>query len=220
MRLGGIVIAAAALLVTAQCSSCGGGSGSALSSSQALALAGDLSGAMMEGAGSLNAKQPMPADFLKREAARIRKATSNGGVTVPAAQNTGVDPESISCNSNGTSCIFNEQLSYSVSCQTGGTIGVSGDLSGTGTQSTADISLQVDETINKWTCDGPTINGDPMVTLTGTFDYPSGPYEMTLSGGFTAGSQSCQLNVQVNMNADGSGDVSGTICGEPVSGSF
>ena len=92
-------------------------------------------------------------------------------------------------------------------------------MTGTGTSTMAYLSIQIVESIHDWTCDGPTLNGDPYVQVNGTYTYPADSMTMTISGGFLAGTESCQLNVTVNANGSG-GDISGTACGYNLNSSF
>ena len=209
-----IVLVLSGLLII----SCGGGSSSSSSSAITQTEAGDfvslLAGSAVSGLNASAQVQGRPAGMLQDLPARIRKGTSLAKLHVTP------QTLSVQCNSSGTSCTFSDQFSVPYSCQSGGTMNISGDMSGTGTQTMAYLSLQVTETINNWTCDGPTINGDPYVSLTGTYTYPADSLTMTLSGGFTAGSQSCQLNVAVNAGSDGHGDISGVACGYAINSSF
>lgn len=126
----------------------------------------------------------------------------------------------VQCNSNGTSCTFSDNFNVAYTCQTGGTMNVAGTMNGNGTQNSAYLSLQIEVTPHDWTCAGPTVNGDPYIQVNGTYTYPADTMTMTMSGGFTAGGQSCPLNVTVNGNSNGSGDISGTACGDSINGNF
>jgi hypothetical protein len=199
---------------------CGGGSSSSSSGSNNITQAetGDfvslLAGSAVSGLNSSAQAQGRPAGMLKGLPARMLKGTSFAKLHVTPQTLT------VQCNSNGTSCTFLDQFSVPYSCQSGGTMNITGDMNGTGTPNMAYLSIQVTETINNWTCDGPTINGDPYVSLTGTYTYPADSLEMTLSGGFIAGGQSCQLNVSINAGSDGHGDISGVACGYTINSSF
>ncbi|MGA8492113.1 MAG: hypothetical protein WB711_16925 [Terriglobales bacterium] len=152
---------------------------------------------------------------LEGMADRILKSKSGGNNAKVKRQKMQVQ-----CNSSGTSCTFSDNFNVSYTCQTGGSMEVAGTLTGNGTTNSAYLSMEIEVTPVSWTCDGPTVNGDPYVQINGTYTYPADSMTMTMSGGFLAGSQSCPLNVTVNGNSDGSGDISGTACGDSVSGSF
>ena len=198
---------------------CGGGSSSSSSSNgitqtQTADFVSLLAGSAVSGLSASAQAQGRPAGILRDLPARIRKGTSLAKLHVTPETLT------VQCNSQGTSCTFSDQFNVPYSCQSGGTMTISGNMFGTGTANMAYLSIQVTETINNWTCDGPTINGDPYVSLTGTYTYPADSLTMTLSGGFTAGGQSCQLNVSINAGSDGHGDISGVACGYPINSSF
>lgn len=197
---------------------CGGGSSSSssFSATDAQSFASDVAAAATNGLASGLSAQQVPNAMLKHMSARLlQNSLSNG-------HEPRLNPQtlSIQCNSNYTSCTYSDNWNVSESCQTGGTMGVAGTLTGSGTQNSANLSLQMEVTPNGWTCDGPTINGAPFVQINGTFAYPANTLEMTMSGGFSVGGQTCALNVTVNGNADGTGDISGTVCGNSVNGTF
>jgi hypothetical protein len=211
----------AAVLVALSCSvgaGCGGDntSNSSLSATDAANFASAVAAAATNGLASGMSGQEVPHDMLSHMAARLLRSTLNGD------HHPTLNPQllNIQCNADGTSCTFSDNWNVSETCQTGGTLGVAGTLTGTGTENSAYLSLEMEVTPNSWTCDGPTINGSPYVQINGTFDYPADTLTMTMSGAFTAGNQTCQLNVTVNGNADGSGDISGTVCGNSVNDSF
>jgi len=193
---------------------CGGSSSNSLSATDATNFASAVAAASTNALASGVSAREVPPDMLKHMSARLLKSTLNGG------RRPTIKQINVQCNSGDTVCTFSDNWNVSESCQTGGTMGVAGTLTGTGTPNSAYLSLEMEVTPNSWTCDGPTINGAPYVQINGTFDYPADTLTMTMSGGFTAGTQTCQLNVTVNGNADGSGDISGTVCGDSVNGSF
>jgi hypothetical protein len=162
--------------------------------------------------------QNLTAGNLKTMSARILKA-----MPARSLKKLNINPESlqVQCNSSGTSCTFSDNFNVPYTCQTGGTMSIAGTLTGNGTQNSANLSIDIIVSVIGWTCDGPSITTIPGgITITGTFDYPGNIDTMTIGGGFTAGSQTCDLNVTVNGNSDGSGDISGTACGDSVQGTF
>lgn len=202
-----------ALLASVFLASCTAGSGSSFTESQASSFVSLLAGSGTSALGSAAVQQGRPQGILAGMPARIMKAA--------AKQNLAIRPEDlqVQCNAAGTSCTFSDQFNIPYTCQSGGTMEVSGDMSGTGTATMAYLSIQMVESINGWTCNGPTINGDPNVQVNGTYTYPADSLRMTLSGGFTAGTDSCMLNVTVNANSTG-GDISGTACGYNLMSTF
>ncbi len=199
---------------------CGGGStsnsgsNSSISQTQATDFVSTVAGSASAALGTAAAAQGVQSRALQGLSARIMKGT--------LAHNPNVKQQKmqVQCNSQGTSCTFSDNFNISDSCQTGGTMSVAGDMNGNGTPNSAYLSLQVMVTPHDWTCDGPTINGDPYVQINGTYTYPADSATMTMSGAFTAGAQTCQLNITVNANSNGSGDISGTACGDSINGTF
>jgi len=210
------LLALACVLSTA-CSNTGvsnGGSNSSISQTQATDFVSTVAGSAAAALGKAAAAQGVQSRTLKGLSARIMKGT--------LARNPNVKEQKmqVQCNSQGTSCTFSDNFNISDSCTTGGTMSVAGSMNGNGTTNSAYLSLQVMVTPHDWTCDGPTINGDPYVQINGTYTYPADSATMTMSGAFTAGGQTCQLNITVNANSNGSGDISGTACGDSINGTF
>jgi hypothetical protein len=128
-------------------------------------------------------------------------------------------------NSNGETC--NIPITYTGPCPGGGTIGVSGDLdftlnnSGGGTDSTS-----ITVTPTNCAVSNLTINGDPNVTVTTQVSFADDqlefPLTLTERGAVSYGpkpSGTCSLNVALTINSQSSCTISGTACGQPVSGS-
>ncbi len=201
-----------AILISVFLASCGAGGGSSFTEAQASSFVSLLAGSGTSAMGSAAVQQGRALGILEGMSARILKAA--------AIQNPKIRPAdlTVSCNSKGT-CQFTDEFNVPYSCQSGGTMEIAGDLSGTGTETSAYLSIQIVESINGWTCDGPTINGDPYVQVNGTYTYPADSMTMTMSGGFLAGTQSCMLDVTINANSSG-GDISGTACGYNLNSSF
>jgi hypothetical protein len=70
------------------------------------------------------------------------------------------------------------------------------------------------------------MNGDPSVTLGGLINFtqsvPTFPITLTEKGGISYGPHpagSCKLNVTYTINSETSCAISGTACGQAVSGS-
>lgn len=128
-------------------------------------------------------------------------------------------------NVNGESC--NIPVAYTGDCPGGGTIGITGALDFT-LNSSGDGSDSTTLTITPTNCSvsGETINGNPSVTastqINFTDDAPTFPITLSETGGITYGpnpSGSCSLNVQYTVSSETSCTVSGTLCGQSVSGS-
>jgi len=128
-------------------------------------------------------------------------------------------------SANGESC--NWAVSSTFSCSGGGTMAVSGDLSGT-LSNTGNGSAQAQITADPANCsvNGIVLNGDPHITVAGQAnianDAPVWPITGSETGGVTFGpnpSGSCQLNLNFSVSANLSCTVTGTACGQTVSGS-
>jgi hypothetical protein len=131
-----------------------------------------------------------------------------------------------SCTLSSSNGSFSCQISQSFSCSGGGTTAVSGNISGSVSESgTGSIQEQVVATPTNCSVDGITLNGDPDVTVAGQFNIsnwsPVWPVTGTETGGVTYGpnpSGTCQLNVTFTVNSNLSCTISGTACGQTVSG--
>lgn len=187
---------------------CGSSSSSSpISQTDASNFVANLAGAgfngMSEGIANESARGPSAA-ALKNIQARMMK--------MPANRN--VKPEAISCTPSGDIC--SGQFNYLTTCQTGGNMEAAAVLNATATIVNFDITI----TASDWTCDGPTINSNGVSINSSYESLEPIPFTMTISGGFTSGAQSCNLNITANANAEGSGDISGTACGYSINSTF
>lgn len=126
---------------------------------------------------------------------------------------------------NGTTC--DVPISYSGACPGGGTIGVSGDFdfslndSGDGSDSS---TLTITPT--HCSVSNETINGNPNLTvatqLNITNDAPAYPITFTETGGVSFGpnpSGSCTMNAKLTITSATSCTITGSLCGQTLSGS-
>jgi hypothetical protein len=136
-------------------------------------------------------------------------------------------PDSASgCTPSGSGESCNFPLSYTGPCSGGGNISLSGGIDGT-LNNFGDGSIATQITVTPANCSvsGTTINGDPSIALNGQINFTSGgptyPITFMESGGISYGPNpagSCQVNVTYSISALTSCTVTGTICGQPVSG--
>jgi hypothetical protein len=114
-------------------------------------------------------------------------------------------------------------------CNSGGAMKATGRITGSVSDTgTAFISFSVIETITDWSCESPlTINGDPYISLTGTFSFlngqPATTQHMGINGGIkwgTSSVQSCQVHLDTNFDRNGTGHTTGTVCGQSVDVTF
>lgn len=128
-------------------------------------------------------------------------------------------------NSSGETCDI--PITYTGTCPGGGTVGVSGNLdftlnnTGDGTDSASIVITPTNCAVSDLT-----INGDPNVTVTTQVNIASDQIEFPLTliekGAVSYGpnpSGTCSLSVALTINSQSSCTVSGTVCGQPVSGS-
>jgi hypothetical protein len=198
----------------------GGGNGGAsafinsLSEAQVTDFVALIAGAGADALDVTATAKNRPEGILKNMRARILKASS--------ARHAKVLPQQIvvQCNSDDTVCTFSDNFNVPYTCETGGSMDIAGELTGTGTPTSAYLSIGIQVSISGWTCEGPTINSTPLVDINGTYDYPADTMTMTISGGFSADGQTYMLNITVNANADGSGDISGTAGPYTINATF
>lgn len=125
--------------------------------------------------------------------------------------------------------LINVNVGSTTNCTAGGSIHVLGSLTGSlDNNGTGVLQLQVTETILDWQCIGSyVINGDPDISAAGTFSFLNGQQssmaQIDFGGGFkwgTTAAESCQMNLTMLFNPDGTGTVSGTVCNAQVNTSF
>ena len=122
--------------------------------------------------------------------------------------------------------MINQPVSYTLTCTAGGNMKASGSITGSISDTgTGVISLGIPITITDWGCEPPLIiNGDPYISITGTFSFlngtPSTQQHLGISGGFKSATQSCQILLDTNFNTTGGGHTSGTVCGYSVDFTF
>jgi hypothetical protein len=131
--------------------------------------------------------------------------------------------------SNGESCNIPISLTnYPCGGPQGGTISVTGDVDGTLNNSgSGSLSTQLAITPANCSVSNLILNGDPSINVAGQINFandetPVFPVTFTETGGISYGpnpSGSCQVNATYTINSSLSCTVSGTVCGQSVSGS-
>lgn len=193
---------------------------------------------LMIGCGSSNS---MNNSLSPAQAQSVATAVSSGVVqAMTGALGAVIDPlpggmhrigpvpntSAVTCvsSANGESCTW--PISTNFSCPGGGTMAVSGDLSGT-LSNTGSGSAQAQITADPASCsvNGVVLNGDPSITVAGQANIsnyaPVWPVTGTETGGVTFGpnpSGSCQLNLTFSVNESLNCTVTGTACGQTVKG--
>jgi hypothetical protein len=206
---------AVALAVVVLLGGCGGGSSSsALTQQQALSITADLFEAMADA--PLVAGGTAQVSRLN-EAAHIRNASPGealaiGPGSVTLAHST-LPPVTIP--------------TFTFSCPGGGTIMVSGSFTGSYSATATDAVETVVETIDACTDHGLTFSSDPTINITTTVNLSGDIFadQTTITGGFTAGKNSCSINESISATVNEttqavSGTISGSVCGLPVSGTI
>jgi hypothetical protein len=108
-----------------------------------------------------------------------------------------------------------------------GSVSVTGDIDGSlSTAGDGSVSTQITITPSNCAVSNLVIDGDPSISVAGQINFtntaPTFPIIFTETGGISYGpnpSGSCQLNATYTINSLTSCTVSGTVCGQPVSGS-
>jgi hypothetical protein len=134
------------------------------------------------------------------------------------------------CSPTGTgeNCNFPISLmDYPCTGSQGGTISVTGDIDGT-LNNSGGGSVSTDITITPINCSVSNliVNGDPNISVAGQINFtgtaPTFPIVFTETGGISyrpSPSGSCQLKATYTISSETSCTISGTVCGQPVSGS-
>ena len=182
----------------------GGSSTSGMSENEAIALSQQISGVAINGMNSVN-----PA------------ASENSELKANVAK-------TVQCSQDGSTCTYNIPISFGQNCTAGGRIAVTGSITGSTSNGSGLLQIGATETITDWQCiTGYIINGDPYITLAGTFSFlngaPSTQQSMDINGGFkwgTTAAESCQIDLSINFNSNGSGSISGSVCGYTANASF
>jgi hypothetical protein len=208
----GAIVAVATLLVwSAGC----GSSSNTLSQAQAQAVTQEISVALDEAL-----SQAIAANAVSEKGAHPSLATIVSNIH---------PDQSSSCTPTSTGENCNFQISDSVACSGGGTISVTGDVEGSLSNSGSG-SIQSQVTVTPASCavsgSSLVINGDPSVTVASQLNFtasaPTFPITFSETGGISYGphpSGSCQLNVTTSVTSATSCTITGTVCGQSVSGS-
>ncbi|MGP0020654.1 MAG: hypothetical protein ACLPHP_18945 [Candidatus Sulfotelmatobacter sp.] len=132
--------------------------------------------------------------------------------------------QSSSCTptSSGENCT----ISDTVACSGSGTITVAGDVDETLNNGSGSVQTQITITPANCAVSNLVINGDPSITVDSQISFtgsaPSYPITFAEKGGISYGpkpSGSCQFNVSSSITSATTCTVTGTVCGQSVSGS-
>jgi hypothetical protein len=215
--LAAIAVITVEIVLSSACG--GGGSSQSMSATQAQAVSQEFASAVEA---ALQTSITTEAQHNRQGLGAVLSSTISQAIkreTSPA------DSSGCVTSVSGTSC--NYPVSYSGSCPQGGKIGVTGNFDFT-LNNSGDGSDSTSLTITPTNCavSNLTINGNPNVTFATqiTFQDDNLAYPITLSetGGISYGpnpSGSCTVNATLTITSAQSCTVSGTICGQTLSGS-
>jgi hypothetical protein len=211
-----------AAMLTILFSGCGSSNNNTMSSNsmsqaQAQAVSGEVSLAIAQ---ALGGTVPSIAPAISG----ARPSLSTAVADLRPNSSSGCTP-----TSTGENCNFPISLTdFPCSGAQGGTISVTGDIDGTLNNSGAgSVSGQFTITPANCSVSNLIINGDPSIAVSGQINFTDNetltfPITFTETGGISYGpnpSGSCQLNATYTINSSLSCTVSGTVCGQSVSGS-
>jgi hypothetical protein len=220
-RSSSLCLTVVAAVLSIICEGCGSSSSSAgmsnnsMSQVQAQAVANQVSQAMalaLEGASAFTAPATSAPPSLPAAVRSVRPDATSGCTPI----------------ANGENCDWPISL-MNTPCggAQGGTISVTGDIDGTLNNSGAG-SLSGQFTITPANCSVSNliVNGDPSISVAGQINFtdnetPTFPIIFTETGGISYGptpSGSCQVNTKYTITSLTSCTISGTVCGQSVSG--
>jgi hypothetical protein len=201
-----------ALLFSVALGGCGSGGNSnhALSQAQAQAVAGAFSQATSDALqSSFGANAP--------ESKGAGVGISNVVADIRLDQSTGCTPVA-----NGEICNFPISSNNSQPCTSGGTIAVSGTISGTvNNNGSGALAAQFTLTPQNCAVDGVVINAPPTIAGTGTITLvnsgPTLPITLSEVGDINFGAGACPVNLTYSVTSASSCTVTGTACGTTIS---
>jgi hypothetical protein len=187
---------------------------------------------------SNNAISPAQAQAVTSEVSLALAQALSNSFGVPAARpgvpslsaiaaDISSDFSSSACTVTSTGETCNWPVSYNGPCPGGGTISVTGDVTGTlDNNGNGSVLTQLTVTPANCSVSSLVISGDPNISVDGQINFtqtaPSFPITLTEIGGVSYGpspSGVCQFNVKYTLSSQTSCTISGTACGQTVSGS-
>ena len=165
-------------------------------------------------------------DMTSGQATSFAQSISRISTSSLSAQAIRVNTVSDATSQSRATTQINQSISYTLTCTSGGNMKASGNITGSISDTGSGIiQLQIPITITDWSCQTPLIiNGDPYISITGTFSFlngaPSTQQHLGIHGGFKSATQSCQLSLDTNFNTTGGGHTSGTVCGHSIDFTF
>jgi hypothetical protein len=209
-----VVMMPLTLLTLLVAAGCGGSTNHAITQAQAQAAAGALSSATTAGLGGSFSASASPSGDARRSLSTVMEDIG----AAQAATQTGCTQ-----TSGGETCSFPISSNDSQPCTDGGTIAVSGSISGT-VNNNGSGSLNAQVTLIPQNCavSGVIISGAPSVIGTGQITLvqsaPVLPIALSEVGNISFGQGACPVNLTYTVSDINSCTVSGTACGYPITG--
>jgi hypothetical protein len=208
------------VLLVILCLGCGSSNNSmsnnSMSQAQAQAVAQQVSAAISDALQGITPSAPATSETRPSLATAVRDIRPDAS--------SGCNPNA---SGGGETCNFPIPLTdFPCSGAQGGTISVSGDIDGT-LDNTGTGSVSGTFTITPAECSVSNLilNGDPSINVAGQINFTDNeiafPVTFTETGGISYGpnpSGSCQVNATYTISASLSCTISGTVCGQTVSG--
>ena len=216
-RTASLMLDCLAAMISILSSGCGGGSSmNNMSQAQAQAVAQQFSQAVVQALGTAVPATAPSASARPSLSTAVRDLRPDA---LPGCTST----------STGQNCNIPISLTnYPCTGSQGGTISVTGDVDGTlNNTGSGSVSAQLTITPAQCSISNLIVNGDPSITVGGQINFtdnetPAFPVTFTETGGISYGpnpSGSCQVNATYTINSSRACTVSGTVCGQSVSGS-
>ena len=146
------------------------------------------SGGLGDGIGDVS--NVSSTDMTSDQATSFAKSISRISTSSMKAQALKVNTLSGAASQSMASTLINIPISYTLTCTSGGNMKASGNISGSlSDNGSGTIFVDVPITISDWSCQTPLmINGDPYISITGTFTFlngsPATQQHISISGGF------------------------------------
>ncbi|MBI2401953.1 MAG: hypothetical protein HYV20_04310 [Gemmatimonadetes bacterium] len=171
-----------------------------------------------------------PSELSSDEAAELTAELAGAGITGASSGLAGSPAQSGQLEA--TPIPFSRTVSHTQSCSGGGSISVSGSLSGSIDSETHDGSLSLNVTQSFTDCritrggKDFTVSGSPNLQLSGTITIvnglPSGPQTLSFTGAFRwsaadGRSGSCDIDLTISWSLASPSTVTGTACGHQIS---
>ncbi|MGA1985242.1 MAG: hypothetical protein ABSG72_03145 [Candidatus Sulfotelmatobacter sp.] len=218
LRNARLYLTLAAALLPLLCTGCGSSSNSSNTVSQAQAQA-------VSQQVSLALDQALTAAFSSSSSDALAERGAHHSLAT-VMNDLHPDSSSTPCTATNLGETCDWTVSYSGSCPGGGTISVDGGIDGSLTSSGSG-SIATALTITPTSCSVSSLilNGDPDIAIAGSITFSDDavvyPITFTETGGVSWGSSSsqvCTINVSDSITSATACTITGTVCGQTISG--